>query len=181
MSETALVDVEAQTLHRLGLDWCPEHQQALIFCRDATHNWGTHNALRRYTGLMVKGKTHPFVQAGGPLVGVREGDDALTAALARATKERVALDRVIATQPVTPQHLGLMLRGKAPAPRLGNSPYEQSETPTLIQCGSRFAIADGHHRFTRAWAKGDTHLLSRVVRGVTPVFQNTDSLLVAPD
>jgi hypothetical protein len=180
MNVTAVSEPTVATVRRLGIDWCLEHRQPLSYCCASKHNWGSHNALRRYTGLMVRGKAHPFTQAGGTVTGVKEGPEALAAALANATTERVSLATTVATQPVTAQHIGLMLRGRAPDPRLGNHDFEFSDHPTVIRHGPYHVIADGHHRLTAAWANGETHLKARVLSGVTPVFANDDSLMFKP-
>lgn len=141
---------------------------------------GGYNALRRYTGLMIRGSTHPFQMAGGPLASIVEGDDALAASLSQARTERVPLASLIATGPVTPTHIGLMLRGKAPDVRLGGA-LDFQEMPTIIRVSDKYnVLADGHHRTTAAWASGSTHMKMRVLTGVTPTFENGQGLLLQP-
>jgi hypothetical protein len=170
-------------LRRLGLTWCAEHRTLAMFCCAApaqpSHNWGQHNAVRRYTSLMMQGRVHPFTRAGGPIQGIHEDPEAVNAALAAATTKRLALKDLIATNPVTPTHVGLMLRGQAPEVRL-NTAFDSADMPTVITVGHLHVLADGHHRATAAWAKGATHMTVRVLSGVTPVFQNGTGLLLEP-
>jgi hypothetical protein len=168
---------------RLGLDWCLVHREPLAICHCArtSHNWSATNALRRYTSLMLKGHTHPFHEAGGPLAGAKEGPAALQQAIEASTIERVPIESLIATQPITPAHIGAMLRGKAPEPRTGNSALESPEHPTVIRVGKQHVLADGHHRAVAEWSKGAAHLKARVVSGVTPTFDNGDELTVRPE
>jgi len=141
---------------------------------------GGYNALRRYTGLMIRGSTHPFQMAGGPLASIVEGDDAMAAALSQARTERIPLTSLIATGAVTPTHIGLMLRGKAPDVRLGGA-LDFQEMPTIIRVNDKYnVLADGHHRATAAWASGATHMKMRVLTGVTPTFENGQGLLLQP-
>ena len=87
---------------------------------------------------------------------------------------------MIATQEVTPAHIGLMLRGKAPDVRTGG-PFDSPDMPTVIRVGKHNVLADGHHRATAAWASGATHLKARVLSGLTPSFANHDGLLLEPE
>ena len=184
MPASAVIEPEVE--RRLGIDWCTEHKQPVAICCGGTggkrqpHRWHDHNALRRYTTLMIKGKTHPFHEAGGPFVGAREGAEALAGALTNATTERVPLTSLIATRPVTAQHVGQMLRGTAPEPRTGNHPFESEQHPTVLRVGAYHVIADGHHRLASEWARGATHARARVLSGVTPLFQNANDLMLRP-
>jgi hypothetical protein len=158
---------------RLGLDWCPEHLSPLSICHcKASNNWGRHDAMRRYTGLMAKGRAHPFREAGGPIIGVTESAEALQQALNDAKVERISLDTLVATQPVTPQHMAQVIRGQAPPPRSGNHVFEASDFSTVVPVGDRLVIADGHHRLSSAWAQNEGRTKARVVRGITPQFKN---------
>ena len=174
-----------EVLRRAGLSWCGEHRKLAIFCcasaapAQQVHNWGQHNAVRRYTALMMKGRVHPFTRSGGPIQGTKEDNAAVTAALANVATQRIALRDLIATNPVTPTHVGLMLRGQAPEVRLATA-FDAADMPTVIQVGKLHVLADGHHRATAAWAKGATHMRVRVLSGVTPVFQNGTGLLLEP-
>jgi hypothetical protein len=47
--------------------------------------------------------------------------------------------------------------------------------------GAYHTVIDGHHRVAAEWARGATHVKSRVLTGVTPVFQNSDELMLRPD
>lgn len=169
---------DAPPIHRLGLEWCVEHQQPVLFC---AHNWHTHNSVRKYAGLVANGRQHPFRQSGGPITGARQGPDALAEAMAAAPVERIALSNVVATQAVEPSHIGLMLKGKAPAPRTGNHNFESADVPTVVRTGKHFVVADGHHRLAAAWARGETHSNARVLSGVDLTFDNGDGFFVHPD
>jgi hypothetical protein len=169
-------------VRRLGLDLCLTHQTAVDICHCArpAHHSVASEAMRRYASLMLKGKTHPFPEAGGALIGAQEGPEALQQAIAGAAVERVPMASLVATQSVTPTHLGHLLRGTAPAPRTGNSDLESADHPTVVRVGPHAVLADGHHRAAAAWAHGATSLKARVVTGITPTFQNADGLLLKP-
>lgn len=175
-SETPAVD------RRLGIDWCREHKQPVEICcaSRVSHRWGGHNSLRKYTNLMIKGRTHPFHEAGGPFAGAAEGNEALEQAISASTVERISLADVIATQPVTPHHIGLMLRGDAPPPRTGNHALELEDRPTVIRAGNYYVIGDGHHRLAADWARGEGRVKARVLSGFTPIFNNGHDLMIRP-
>jgi hypothetical protein len=163
---------------RMGIDWCLAHSAPVGFCCGAVPNRS--NPLRKYVGAMVRGKPHPFQEAGGAFTDVAEGPEALQAALDAATVHRIPFNSLIATQPVTPQHVGLLLRGAAPAPRTGNSLVESATHPTVVRVGKLHAILDGHHRAAAEWATGKPYLMARVLTGVTPQFANSAELMVKP-
>jgi len=178
-----LATAEPTVVKRLGIEWCLVHHEPLMFCCGGrqSHNWSPHNALRKYATLMTKGRNHPFAEAGGKLVGVREGETALSDAMGQSTVERIALDNLVATSTITPQHLAQVLRGKAPDPRTGNHPFEATDHPTIIPVGNLNIVADGHHRLTAARARGDNRHKARVLRGVSPRFvYEFDGLLLKP-
>jgi hypothetical protein len=177
---------EPETIRRLGLDWCVEHNQASAFCcadkktPAPANRPGGYPAVRKYLSLMIKGKTHPFTQAGGHLTGAVEGVDAAVRAMREAPIQRIPLTSLIATSDVQPTHIRLVLNGKAPSPRMGNHVFESSDVPTVIRAGQYHVIADGHHRLAAEWAKGNTHAKCRVLTGLTPTFNNSADLLVRP-
>ena len=178
----ALEDVGVLTETRMGITWCLTHREPIevCHCKAASHNWGQHNALRRYSGLVSSGKAHPFKQTGGQLVDFREGPKGVQLALSRATTERVPLHSLVATYAVNHEHVGRLIRGKADPPRSGNNPFELSDKSTVLRMGGHHLLLDGHHRSTSDWAAGKTHETMRVLSGLTPRFQNSSDFLLRP-
>lgn len=175
-------DAETGVVMRMGLAWCLTHREpvSVCHCRAASHNWGTHNALRRYLAVVAAGRSHPLTESGGKLVGFRESHHAVDLALKSATVERVPISSIIATNDVNREYVGQMLRGKGKPARTGNHRFESEDTTTGVRVGKRHVLLDGHHRVVKSWASGESHVKMRVLSGVTPMFANPPELLVRP-